>query len=625
MLSKPTLRETWLPLGLAGLVLIVLNWGLYTRLAAKPAAPTTFALPFAATFDDGKLPADFSSLGGTWEVRDQTLVQMNTTGFDLGILLPVTIPADQSYLVSTRMRFLGGKFGGGIMFNAQSPTRQKSHLARVNVDGGKLWLVYGYFGDDSNFVGQGSTPLGISPEDANWHDFAIQVSEADPAHYVVLIDGKTITDSIKTVYSGGKIGVVSSTSQVAFDDIRIEKLEPQTIAVATTATPAISDAAPSPTEPNQGNLSLIWQETFAANQGDSQWKAIRGTWVAETGAFVQTQQDGYDFAAIYQKATSAPYQLTVKLAHRAKVGGGLLFNLSTADSTAGATMVRYIDDVIAWGYFDATGNFVGQGSAPVPAPGTALHALTVVNQGATYTLSLDGQILATDVSINNPGGNYIALTSSQSVVAFTGVSLFGISNAPANTPVATAAPIVATQDATQSAAAALTVRAINGSWQDKGQTITQTEREPVDYLAGVGVLAERFTLSADILLPDDLPDAGGGLLIQMQGADDLSQASMVRFANGGKELFWGSFDATRTFKGQGSVPLNLTGKQAHRLTLLVRSNSFDIVVDETTVATNIPLTPRQGWIGLISFRGAVTFSNLQLQVGEPAPVQKATP
>ena len=34
-------------------------------------------------------------------------------------------------------------------------------MARFNVDGDKLWLIYGYYGDDSNFVGQGSAPLDV--------------------------------------------------------------------------------------------------------------------------------------------------------------------------------------------------------------------------------------------------------------------------------------------------------------------------------------------------------------------------------------------------------------------------------------------------------------------------------
>src|SRR5262249_30989285 len=148
----------------------ILNVGLYTRLApSASAAASTVSLPYFADFSKAE-NADYTVWGGDWEIRDQTLVQLNTTGFDLGTAIPLKIPANQAYQFTTKLHFLGGTMGGGLLFNIQQTTsRQKSQMVRFNVDTGKLYIIYGDFGDDSNFVGQGSATLNLDPQNGDWH------------------------------------------------------------------------------------------------------------------------------------------------------------------------------------------------------------------------------------------------------------------------------------------------------------------------------------------------------------------------------------------------------------------------------------------------------------------------
>jgi hypothetical protein len=48
---------------------------------------------------------------------------------------------------------------------------------------------------------------------------------------------------------------------------------------------------------------------------------------------------------------------------------------------------------------------------------------------------------------------------------------------------------------------------------------------------------------------------------------------------------------------------------------MVSRDSYSVLVDEATVARDIPLQSDGGWIGLLSFRGPVTFSDFNLRLG----------
>jgi hypothetical protein len=82
-------------------------------------------------------------------------------------------------------------------------------------------------------------------------------------------------------------------------------------------------------------------------------------------------------------------------------------------------MVRFSEDdeVIFWGYYDENGDFTGQGSANVEAPGTEPHTIEVRAGQDTYTVVLDGETIVEDVALQS-GEGHVGLTSSASVVVF---------------------------------------------------------------------------------------------------------------------------------------------------------------------------------------------------------------
>jgi len=592
-LQHPTLRRTWLPLGLAAVALLILNIGLYTRLGSQPATPR-FEFPYYEDFSTFTV-SDYNAFGGNWVVRDEALVQLSTSGYDLMTFVPINIDPEQPYVSETTLRFLGGSMGGGVIFNAQQTTsRQQSHMARFNVDGGSLWLIYGYFGDDSDFVGQGSATLDIEPNDPAARQLAVQV---DNETYSLFVDGVAVARDVPLVYRGGAVGFISATSQIAFDDVRID---------ANFVSPIVEQPAEQSPEVvveqqvGSSEQTTMLADMFDSNGGESLWRPISGDWSFVDGAYVQGQSNGFDLSTVYQQTFAYPLNISAIFRHQQGAGGGLLFNLPSADNKSNAQMVRFFEDgnVLAWGYFDENGAFNGQGSAPVASAEGTTHTLEVLATNDTYAIYLDDTEVATGIPINSPtAAGYIGLTASQSVVAFDAVTVSAMGE-PSTT--------VANIDA----------EAANGNWVVDGGVIQQTDTENTDYVAGTGLAGEQFTVSVRITLPPDNPDAGGGIVFHMGGRDDPHQGYMVRFGSGGQEIFWGRYSADGVFMGEGGVPLNLIAGEAYELLLNVREDSFDIQVNNETLVGMIPLERGSGWIGLVSFSGPITFTDVSVQLGE---------
>jgi hypothetical protein len=588
-------RRTILPLLLALIFLAVFNVGLYTQLAGSPRI-STVTLPYFNDFSDPEI-LGFPRFGGDWDIRDEQLVQISTSGFDLGILLPMEIPAEQSYQASVDLRYLGGSMGGGIIFNANNAqTRQRSHMARFNIDNNQLYIIYGYFGDDSDFRGQGSISLDIPPNTSETMRLGVLVGTEN---YRILLNDAIITDDIGLQYYGGTVGMITSASQVAFDNLRVEAWSGQADVTAPSPTPVPV------TENNLPDVALSENTVFGDSfdnigDGDNPWVPFSGNWIFEDGGFIQTQAEGFDLGAGYNQLVSN-HSVQVTLTHIAGQGGGVLFNMAEPNSQRRAHMVRYVHDAdfLTWGYFDEDGQFTGQGSAPVPTPDTMPHTLTIRNTGDAYFIDLDGSILAENIPVVMRGG-YAGLVTAQSHVRFDDFRLFTIDGVVETSP--------------QPEANINQFEAVNGTWAF-GEEITQSDNDTTDYIAGTGIAGETYRISVTIDLPDGLDDAGAGIIFHMAGRDDHANGQMVRFSNGGQELFWGTYDENRQFTGAGSTPLGIDMQVPNTLTLTVRAETYDIAINDETIVQDIPVDSRFGWVGLIAFRGPVSFTNFTLGLG----------
>jgi hypothetical protein len=387
------------------------------------------------------------------------------------------------------------------------------------------------------------------------------------------------------------VGFISATSQIAYDDVRIE---PDIVPEIAEAPPQIDAPQPDVVAPSDAT----WVDSFDGGVGESRWQPLSGDWRIDDGSYTQYQSEGFDLSTVYTQAITYPLRVSAVIAHREGVGGGLLFNLATPDRTAGGHMVRYFeeDGIIAWGYFSDDGVFQGQGSISVTLPGESPHTLEIIADATTYAIRLDGVTLAGDIPIigaNSPG--YMGLTASQSVVSFDDVRI--------DQTTANATPDIDTDLA-------------SGNWIIEGNTITQTETAGADYIAGTGLAGERFTISVEITLPSYDPDAGAGIVFHMDGRDDRSLGTMVRLGSGGQEVFWGRYDADGAFTGEGGIPLELPSGEPIKLLLAVGDGSFDIIVNDISVVEELPIEREGGWIGLVSFGGPIAFQDINIQLGD---------
>lgn len=607
--TRTVFRKTILPTFVALGLLVVFNFGLYTRLSAVPVVPTV-ELPYSDTFEEAAA-LNFPRLGGDWDIRDETLVQISTTGFDLGLFIPVEIPAEQPYRFTSEMQHLGGTVGGGLIFNSQNGrNRQQSHMTRFNVDEDKLWVIFGYFGDDSNFQGQGSVGLDIAPDNADWQQLGVRVNETT---YDIILNGDIVAPDVPLQYQGGAVGLITSASQVAFDNVElvasvdeIPSVEENVQSVEAEAEVEISEVIEADEAIFMDGEPLLTDSFDVTGGGASLWLPFGGQWEFADSAFIQRQVDGFDFAAGYNN----PYGdavVSTTFRHLEGQGGGLLFNMAQPDSLRDSHMVRYVHDAefLMWGSFDADGRFEGQGSVEIIPPADATITLSVIINAETYSVMLNDELVAVNLPITAQG-DYHGLVSAQSEVAFDD---FRVSTGTLETP-------EIEPEATEAAQSGdLNLRAVSGDWEF-GEVIVQRATDPVDYIAGTGIAAETFRASVTVDLPDDIDDGGAGLVFHMAGRDDLANGQMVRFGLGGNEIFWGNYDADGVFEGLGSTPLELDWSQPQRLTLAVSATTYNILIGDEVLVQDIPVTGEFGWIALVSFRGETIFSDFELSMGQ---------
>lgn len=402
---------------------------------------TPLPLPYWETFDH-QSRLDYRRVAGHWQIQEKRLVQSDTGLADLFAVAPLTLPTNGAYQFGTHIQVLEGPNGAGLLFNMQhTNTVQESQLVRFGVSEGREYLVFGYFDPSGQFIEQGTlTP----PDLSQGVELAVIV---DSSHYTILINQHPQQSNIPLHYTGGKVALTTWFSSVAFDNVFLTIPEP--LSVATIGAAASADQISTNTLPataqsitqTEGTLTgtvltattsravaattgtLLFTQTFGAETDSTQWLALSGDWRFTANALVQQQADGYDYSIRYAGVFSR-FSLRTRFRHQqGDAGGGLLFNLPDAANKNGGHMVRYYEGrSLVWGYFDAQGNFVGQGDEAITPPGDQPHTLRIVAAGALYSIWLDEVVIAENVPLVSTSG-HIGLTASQSVVAFESIDV----------------------------------------------------------------------------------------------------------------------------------------------------------------------------------------------------------
>ncbi len=319
---------------------------------------------------------------------------------------------------------LGGYVPGvGAVVNMELVRGPNSLADKTPYVGTHDWMIYlmQTFGPQLTEVPPNETiALSVDYFDYNdrlWHQLIVKSSPADVANvaaYQIWLDGIPYAEAL------ARLGVAPAANGIPL---------PAESPLATSEPPALSPM-PSPlvsapalaSGPITATLDFVNPEAAAQD-----WDPLGGTWVFTDSAYVQTELNRFDLISFFRTPLSDDFRLEAQIRYiEGNMGGGLVFNAPTDSSKAGAHMVSYTADgtYLQWGYFDAGGIFQFQGGSQVSTGSDKQpHQLAIQVTDETYSVTLDGTILAQNVPLMSEPGGYAGLIVSTSRVAFDTVKI----------------------------------------------------------------------------------------------------------------------------------------------------------------------------------------------------------
>ena len=133
-----------------------------------------------------------------------------------------------------------------------------------------------------------------------------------------------------------------------------------------------------------------------------------------------------------------------------------------------------------------------------------------------------------------------------------------------------------------------------------------------DYIWNTGVQASQYTITAKITLPATAT-SGAGFIIHMSERGTKKNAYIVRLKDGGQAVWWGSTDTDGKFIGQGSAPVPVPGTTL-TLKTVVNLDKMTVYINDVQIVADVPLPAQDGWIGMLSYGGPITFTDDKLEV-----------
>lgn len=569
---------------------------------------------YTSDFDQDPGGAGWVPINGSWEIASKQMVQSDSTVSDAAIGYESS--TFENFTMQATFNHLSGQ-GAGVLFNMPSPYQiNGAQVVRYSDETDSL--IWGYFDAKGSFNRQGFAD--VSPAAKDTHTFQIFSGEKS---YDVFLDDQLLARDVPLLSIQGAVGLITSHASAGFTSVEVfplfgstasvvetlTHLPPTQTAISTaTSVPAFTPTPRSATPIAAGNQIVVtggsspYTGQFNGKLSDEGWKILNGDWKFSNGNFIQTKVDGFDFATVYTKSAFRNFSVQVGLAHQEGSGAGLLFNMPYIDRLAGASMVRYSekrDNAVVWGHFDANGVYKNQGYADVPHAGRDRHTLRVIAGESTYSIYSDDRLIVQAVPYGS-GQNfgYFGLINSRTSVVYDEVAVDGVG---------------AVFQGTYSNMDGFTdQRIVSGKWNIGNNKAIQTVAASSDYIWNTGVQASEYALSAKIILPET-HDSGGGFIIHMSERGTKNNSYIVRLKDGGNAIWWGSLNAEGKFKGQGSAPVDGTSN-AFTLKIVVKLDSMTILLNDKEIVLDVPLSSQEGWVGLLSYGGPVTFEDVKLEV-----------
>jgi hypothetical protein len=152
----------------------------------------------------------------------------------------------------------------------------------------------------------------------------------------------------------------------------------------------------------------------------------------------------------------------------------------------------------------------------------------------------------------------------------------------------------------------------SGEWTVEDGALVQHQTNGSDFGAGYRV----GTFPGDYLLRVRFAHqsgVGGGVLFDMPQADGIGGAVLVRYAEQGSAIMWGSFDETGQYAGAGSMDVPPAGTDPHTLDIFCQGSRYAFRLDSQLTVTDIPLSRGcGGTIGLTASQSVVAFDLVQV-------------
>lgn len=167
-------------------------------------------------------------------------------------------------------------------------------------------------------------------------------------------------------------------------------------------------------------------------------------------------------------------------------------------------------------------------------------------------------------------------------------------------------------------------RPLTGRWRFGNGDLLQDDVEGFDEaIVYTGQAFRDFAYAASFSHRDG---NGAGILFDMPYADRLNGATMVRYSDrrpGG--IFWGYFDETGKFVGQGYANVDPPGDVRHTMRVVSEGTTYSVYLDEILLAANLPLQHKYGYIGLVTSQSSANYDSLQVTGLGTAPAGSQTP
>ncbi|MEM8861264.1 MAG: hypothetical protein AAGD96_23300 [Chloroflexota bacterium] len=599
--------------------------------------PVQGELPYFEDFTEDE-NHNFNVLTGEWELRNGQLTQTNPRVSDVTAAIPgISMAPDQVYDFSTNFDVLDGPHGAGLMFNMQQPDSiAESHMMRLgsNADGGK-YLIYGFFDAERRFNWQGDAQplpfnsqgkLGVSVEGNN---------------FSVLMNDQVLVENIPLVYKGGRAGVTTWNSSVAFDSFSL--FDPRTGGLTVVEPPieVVQEAF---------ETTLPWLEDFTGDE-DHAFIDVGGNWQLREETMLQLNTEVSDVLAILPGLTlsseeSYDFTTDIKILEGPK-GGGIAFNVQNIDSIRESHLVRFGtndgNDYMIYGFFDENRSFNVQGSVIPSIEDEAKLGVSV--SGTSYDILINDEVVARDIPLTYLGGR-AALSTWNSSIVFDNIAVtspfsdeieatdIGEDEAGGEQPVAAteASAEAAVSEETSEAPAeaqffaeALNAETDQSAWSPSDENwafgengITHPEGPEEDQFILNTNNYDRFNLSTTMRM--GAGSGGSGILFNAPSADTVAGSHVVKYQSN-EVVSWGYYAEDGSYVEQGITIVLPSGTEEQSISVQSDGAGYSIFLGDEQIAENQELISTGGRVGFITNAREVSYSAIEISPLESASTE----